>query len=50
MLLTFPFKMWKSRNKSKMSIEAYDKWEQRVLSKNEDLTKEILSYFRLQIQ
>lgn len=43
------FKIWKSRNKSKMTIEAYDKWEQRVLSKNENLTKEILSHFRNQI-
>ena len=43
------FKIWKSRNKDKLTIEAYNKWEQRVLSKNKNLTSEHLIHLRKQI-
>lgn len=43
------FKIWKSRNKSKLSLDAYSKWEQRVLAKHKGLTGSDLIHLRNQI-
>lgn len=45
------FANWKSKNKAKgtLSIEKYNKWEQRVLSKNKNLTSEHLIHLRKQV-
>lgn len=43
------FRTWKSKNKSSLSIEKYNKWEQRVLSKNKNLTSEHLIHLRKQV-
>nr|DAO71558.1 MAG TPA: GIY-YIG nuclease superfamily protein [Caudoviricetes sp.] len=43
------FANWKSKNKSSLSIEKYNKWEQRVLSKNKNLTSEHLIHLRKQV-
>lgn len=43
------FKIWKSRNKAKMNIGIYNKWEERVLRKHPELTADALDYLRNQI-
>lgn len=43
------FKVWKFKNKSRLSMEIYDKWEQRVLQKNKELESSDLIHLRQQV-
>lgn len=43
------FKVWKFKNKARLTTDIYDKWEQRILSKNPGLCSDDLLHLRGQV-